>query len=148
MLDEKAEKQQLLFPQTIHLNVQDASMMEQMMPQLNGIGFEIENFGSGSYIVHAMPALLQGKFNETEIVKNTLEEFKANLEFELSPNDNAARSLAKSSAIKKGRPMSQEEMNLLVEQLFLCDAPHISPFGRRTSFQMKLSDFKKNFYAL
>lgn len=148
MLDEKAEKQQLLFPQTIHLNVQDAAMMEQMMPQLNGIGFEIENFGSGSYIVHAMPALLQGKFNETEIVKNTLEEFKANLEFELSPNDNAARSLAKSSAIKKGRPMSQEEMNLLVEQLFLCDAPHISPFGRRTSFQMKLSDFKKNFYAL
>ncbi|MBK9270391.1 MAG: DNA mismatch repair endonuclease MutL [Saprospiraceae bacterium] len=148
MKDQTFEKHRLLFPQTMHLNKSDAELMQQMMPQLNAVGFDIEDFGTGSFIVHAMPAMLEGKFNEITIIKATLEEYKSNLEFDLSPSENAARSLAKSCAIRKGRPMGQEEMSLLVEQLFLCDAPQISPFGKRTSFQIKMSDFKKNFYAL
>jgi DNA mismatch repair protein MutL len=148
MTEGKGLSQKSLFPQTLHLSKPDVPLMMNLIPHLNSIGFEIEEFGSDSFIIHASPALLESKFNEAELIKSALEQFRNNLEFQLSPMENAARSLARSSSIRRGRTLSQEEMSLLVEQLFLCETPHLSPDGKKTIYQMKLTDFLKNFHAL
>lgn len=148
MKTDGGSSQKLLFPQTLHMNSSEAEWMRTLMPSLNAVGFEIEDFGSNSFIVHAIPALLYGKFSETELIKQTLDAYREHQEFQLSPVENAARSLAKTSAIKKGAVLSTEEMSLLVEQLFLCEQAHLSPNGRKTTYQIKMNDFLKNFYAI
>jgi DNA mismatch repair protein MutL len=148
MKEGKGLSQKSLFPQTLHLNKADAQLMNGLIPHLNSIGFEIEEFGSDSFIIQATPALLESKFNESELIKNALDQYRNNLEFQLSPMENAARSLAKSSSIRRGQALSLEEMSLLVEQLFLCETPQLGPDGKKTIFQMKTTDFLKNFHAL
>jgi DNA mismatch repair protein MutL len=137
--------QRLLFPQTLHLSQPDAIPMKHILPYLQKIGFEIEEFGSDSFIIHGMPAMLEGKYSEQELILRLLEQYKMNLEFELSLEENIARSMALSSSIKKGKALSEEEMKALVEQLFLCEIPYTNPFGKKCIFHLNLEDLQKKF---
>ncbi|HQX43595.1 MAG: DNA mismatch repair endonuclease MutL [Saprospiraceae bacterium] len=148
MSEQTQLSQRLLFPQTFHLSKTDAKILSSLQEYFNAIGFELEEFGSDSFVIHGMPALLQGKFSETELIHKVLEQYKFNLEFELSPIENIARSMALSSSIKKGKSLSQEEMSALIEQLFLCEKPNLSPTGKKCYFNIKHQDFLKNFNAL
>lgn len=129
MSEQTQLSQRLLFPQTFHLSKTDAKILSSLQEYFNAIGFELEEFGSDSFVIHGMPALLQGKFSETELIHKVLEQYKFNLEFELSPIENIARSMALSSSIKR-KSLSQEEMSALIEQLFLCEKPNLSPTGK------------------
>lgn len=148
MSEQSQLSQRLLFPQTFHLSKTDAKILSSLQEYFNAIGFELEEFGSDSFVIHGMPALLQGKFSETELIHKVLEQYKFNLEFELSPIENIARSMALSSSIKKGKALSQEEMSALIEQLFLCEKPNLSPTGKKCYFNIRHQDFLKNFNAL
>jgi DNA mismatch repair protein MutL len=119
--------------------------MKHILPYLQKIGFEIEEFGSDSFIIHGMPAMLEGKYSEQELILRLLEQYKMNLEFELSLEENIARSMALSSSIKKGKALSEEEMKALVEQLFLCEIPYTNPFGKKCIFHLNLEDLQKKF---
>ncbi|HEX5625863.1 MAG TPA: DNA mismatch repair endonuclease MutL [Saprospiraceae bacterium] len=137
--------QKLLFPQTIHLSQPDAQVLIQILPQLQQLGFELEDFGSDSFVIHGVPAILDGKYAEQELIMRLLNQYKQNLEFELSLEENLARGLAVSSSIKRGKVLQEEEMNSLVEQLFLCEIPYASPFGKKSLFHLSLDDLQKKF---
>ena len=94
----------------------------------------MEDFGSDTFVIHGIPALLEGKYNELELITTILNQFKANLEYELGLEENIARSIAISSSIKRGKQLSEEEMQALVEQLFLCEIPDASPTGKDVYF--------------
>ncbi|MBK8450932.1 MAG: DNA mismatch repair endonuclease MutL [Saprospiraceae bacterium] len=142
---ENSQTQKLLFPQTLHLSYPDAIQLKQILPVLQKIGFEIEDFGSDSFIIHGVPALLEGKYSEQELILKMLNQYKANLEFELSLDENLARSLAISSSIKRGKTLNPEESTALVEQLFLCEIPYANPFGKKCLFHLSLDDLHKKF---
>ncbi len=137
--------QRLLFPQTLHLSQPDSLQLKQILPQLQKIGFEIEEFGSDSFVIHGMPAMMEGKYSEQELILRLVEQYKMNLEFELSLEENIARSMALSSSIKKGKTLSDEEMKSLVEQLFLCEIPYTNPFGKKCLFHLSFEDLQKKF---
>lgn len=137
--------QKLLFPQNLHLSHPDAIQLIQILPQLQKLGFEIEEFGSDSFVIHGMPAMLEGKYAEQDLIMRLLSQYKLNLEFELSLEDNLARSMALSSSIKRGKPLSDEEMKALVEQLFLCEIPYSNPFGKKCLFHLSTEDLNKKF---
>ncbi len=137
--------QKLLFPQNLHLSHPDAIQLIQILPQLQKMGFEIEEFGSDSFVIHGMPAMLEGKYAEQELIMRLLNQYKLNLEFELSLEENLARSMAMSSSIKRGKALSDEEMKALVEQLFLCEIPYTNPFGKKCLFHMSTEDLQKKF---
>lgn len=143
MSEQSQLSQRLLFPQTFHLSKTDAKILSSLQEYFNAIGFELEEFGSDSFVIHGMPALLQGKFSETELIHKVLEQYKFNLEFELSPIENIARSMALSSSIKKGKALSQEEMSALIEQLFLCEKPNLSPTGKNVISKSDIRIFLK-----
>ncbi len=142
---EHRETQGLLFPQNLHLSTPDAQQLKNLLPYFQKIGFDMEEFGSDSFIIHGIPAILEGKYNELELVHTILQQFKFNLEFELSLEENIARSMAMSSSIKRGKNLNQEEMQALVEQLFLCEIPYSSPNGKKCLFHISLEELFKKF---
>lgn len=137
--------QRLLFPQNLHLNHTDALLLNEILESLTKIGFEMENFGSDSFVIHGIPAILEGRFSENELIIDLIDKYKQNLEFEIPLEDNIARSLASGSCIKRNQELQSEEIYSLVEQLFLCEIPFSSPSGKACIFHLSTDELQKKF---
>ena len=62
-----------------------------------------------------------------------------------SQNDTIAKSMAKSLAVKTGSYLTEKEQDNLVNGLFACKDPNISPFQKPTFITMRVEDIDKKF---
>ena len=130
--DVTADSQQCLFPQTVQLSPTDYALGMELGEEIRALGFMIEDFGNNSIVINGIPTGLSNE-SEKDLFEGLIEQFKINKkELKLSNKDNLARSLAKRSCIKKGKPLAAEEMRNIVDQLFACDNPNYSPNGQLT----------------
>jgi DNA mismatch repair protein MutL len=53
--------------------------------------------------------------------------------------------VAKQQAIKSGKALSQKEMQVLVEELFSCEAPNVTPNGSPAYLEFKGDYLEKMF---
>ena len=147
MLQEnKATAQQLLFPQTMELSAADAFLLQDILPAINDLGYDIKEFGINRFIIHGVPADTPTKGEEQTHIEALLEQYKTNLtELKLDKRTNLARTMARNQSIKVGQRLSIEEMENLVDQLFACQTPFVAPNGRPTFVKYNLSDIEKQF---
>jgi len=136
--------QKKLFPQTIQLSPIDAALLEEILPQVAQLGFDIENFGGNSFVIHGVPAEFQ-QGNEQEVIEQILDQIKQNYELRMDIYENIARSMAVSAATKRGQVLEVEEMELLIDQLFACAMPMKSPTGRKCFLSFDLEELDKRF---
>ncbi|MGJ1421165.1 DNA mismatch repair endonuclease MutL [Sphingobacterium spiritivorum] len=138
--------QQSLFPQTIDLNSADHALMEEILPEIQSLGFQLRPFGKTTYIVDGIPADLGSNVNEVAIIERLLEDFKHNKsELKLNKRENLARSLAKSAAIKPGTLLDNQAMAELIDRLFACESPNISLYGKPIIITFTLSELLEKF---
>lgn len=135
--------QKELFPRTIELDNAKATIMQTILPKVNALGFEIEEFGDKTFLIHGIPAGLAGSHDATSLMEKLIDQYVSNMEFQLGIEENLARSLAVSAAIRRGKPLEVSEMKLLVDQLFACEVPYKSPTGRRCIVTMDLDTIQK-----
>jgi DNA mismatch repair protein MutL len=137
--------QRSLFPVTINLSLQDAVLLNDLMTDLNELGYLIEPFGKDAYIIQGTPAdILSG--NERSAIENLLEQFKhssSNLKF--SKREKLIRALAWQHSIKPGTSLTEKEMDVLIEELFNCSQPNIAPNGNPTYIEFKKDYLEKLF---
>jgi len=145
MENKDSSTQKELFPKTIDLSPADAAVMQAILPELNSLGFDIQDFGDNSFIIHGIPANLVGNKNQVKIIETLLYQFQQNLDLSLSTNDNIARSMARSAAIKKGQVLEVKEMQELIDKLFACTMPFKSPTGRHCFLTYDLEEIEEQF---
>lgn len=144
--DNKGSSQQSLFPSTIELSSADFELMNDLLPELHSLGFQLRPFGKTTYIIEGIPADLGSNVNETKVVEQLLEDFKNNkAELKIDKRENLARSLAKSSAIKDGTKLSNDAMSDLIDKLFACESPNVSIHGRPTITTITLQELMAKF---
>ncbi len=137
--------QQSLFPITIELLPADAVIMQELLPDLQALGYKIEDFGQNSFVIHGTPADLETG-NEQKAMEQLLERYKNfNAEIRFSRREKLLRTLAWQQSIKSGRPMGEKEMKSLLEQLFLCQTPQTTPSGRPTFITYTLENIESWF---
>ena len=139
------ESQRQLFPQSFELNAGDAQILLDILPEINNLGFDIQEFGRNSFVIHGFPAdILQG--DERKMVEELIEQYKMNSSVtRLSKRETLAKSLAYSSAIKTGKVLSVEEMKALIDELFACQNPYTAPNGRFTFITINNDELEKRF---
>lgn len=137
--------QQLLFPKVIELSVSDAALLEEMLPGIRRMGFEIEPFGAQSYILHGLPANLSDHLQEDSLIQGLIGRYRDNLYQEMDVHEKVAWAVARSAAMKTGKKLDKEEMKTLVDQLFACRVPYSSPSGRKCFITLDLNDLDKRF---
>ena len=137
--------QKELFPRTIELDNAKATIMQNILSKVNALGFEIEEFGNKTFLIHGIPAGLTGSHDATSLMEKLIDQYASNMELQLGIEENLARSLAVSAAIKRGKYMDITEMKLLIDQLFACEIPYKSPTGRRCIVTMDLDTILKQF---
>ncbi|MEM8487735.1 MAG: DNA mismatch repair endonuclease MutL [Bacteroidota bacterium] len=137
--------QQLLFPHTIEFNPAEFALIQELMPNMKALGFEIELFGGNSVIVRGVPSEIRVG-DERTILEEILEQFKTNLDgLKLKGRENLAKSIARKGAVQSGAPLDIKEMRSLVDQLFLCDTPYVCPYGRPTIINISVEELEKRF---
>lgn len=125
----QASTQQTLFPVSLELSPQDHALLQELLPDLKLLGYKIEPFGKNSFIIQGVPAdILQG--NEKHSVELLLEQFKHfSSELKFNQREKLIHCIARQQAIKAGQSLTEKEMQVLVEELFNCAMPSITPNG-------------------
>jgi len=137
--------QRSMFPVTIELAAADTVLLEELMTDLQQLGYMIEPFGKNTFVVQGTPAdVNQG--NEKQVIDSLLEQFKHfSSEMKFSKREKLIRSLAWQQSVKAGRQLSEKEMEALVEDLFKCKQPNSSPHGDPTYLEFKNEQLEKMF---
>jgi len=137
--------QKELFPKTFTLPTADAAIFGDIMSTINELGFDIQEFGKDTFIIHGIPADLTSGQNEVKIIETLLEQYKQNIELSLDLKENLARSMARSAATKRGISLTVQEMQELIDQLFACAMPFKSPSGRNCFLTFDLEELEEMF---
>lgn len=123
--------QQELFPQHISLNINDASLLKEVKPELEKVGFRLEPLNQTTFIINGTPVDSKGS-DAVALIEKILESYKTNLtENQLDRKINLARSLASQMAVKAGQTLNSVEMQNLVDRLFGCAVAEVSPSGKK-----------------
>lgn len=136
--------QQLLFPHVTELSPEEYSYLTDILPFLEKIGFVIKGFGGNTVVIEGVPSGM--KINNPETILNEiLDEYKQNKSTSLDIRDNVAKSYSCKMAIKKGKKLTLEEMNNLIDQLFATQSPYFCPHGRPVIINLSIEELDKRF---
>ncbi len=137
--------QQLLFPLELHFSSQEILIINQLKEDLVHTGFVFSNVTNESIEITGVPVVVPE--SEVSII---LEQLIGDVENEVpdsnfSATDLLAKSMAKSLAIKRGQSLKKDEQEHLVNALFACKEPNVSPENRTTFITMSVDELDKKF---
>ncbi|KRD07380.1 DNA mismatch repair protein MutL [Flavobacterium sp. Root901] len=141
----QASSQQLLFPLDLFYSSAEMKLIEELKPSLETTGFVFEQAQSDHIVISGIPV----NITESE-VSIVIEQLLSDLQDGIpassySQNDTIAKSMAKSLAVKTGSYLTEKEQDNLVNGLFACKDPNISPFQKPTFITMRVEDIDKKF---
>ena len=137
--------QQSLFPAVIEIAPPDAILLTELLPDLIQLGYLLEPFGQNAFLVQGTPADA-GQAGDTGTIEKMLEQYKHfSNDLKFSKREKLLRSLAMQQSIKAGTALSQKEMKMLTEELFLCAVPNATPTGKPAYMSFKKNELDKMF---
>lgn len=145
-LKEKSISSQLLNPPVVlSLTGKEEELLKEYMDYFEQLGFEIEEFGGGSYAVRSMPVDLYG-CNEKELFVEIMDELSEN-PMKGTPDVILQKlaSMACKSAVKGNNKLSRPEIETLIDELLTLDNPYHCPHGRPTIISMSKYEIEKKF---
>jgi len=128
-----ADTQYLLVPETLELAAREADLLTAMLPDLAAMGLMIEPFGGTTFVVRAVPGLLENtsvKILVTEIVDTLMETDDTGVKDQW--RETCLMSMACHHALRANRIMTRQEMEALIRDLWDCENPLHCPHGRPT----------------
>nr|WP_321235153.1 DNA mismatch repair endonuclease MutL [uncultured Psychroserpens sp.] len=141
----EAVSQQLLFPLALEFSQTEMELLVQLKEDLEHTGFVFSSFDNTTIEITGVP--INVPESEVSII---LEQLISDVEQEVpdsnfSATDLLAKSMSKSLAIKTGQSLTKIEQEHLVNSLFACKEPSVSPTNRVTFITMSVDDFDKKF---
>jgi len=134
-----------LFPLQLHFSPQEIEIIKQLKSDLEHTGFVFQTIEKELVEITGVPVIVPE--SEVSII---LEQLISDVENEVpesnfSATDLLAKSMAKSLAIKTGQVLSGVEQEHLVNSLFACKEPNVSPTNRATFITMTADELDKKF---
>lgn len=138
--------QQSLLPQPVELAASAAVSVRAHLADLERLGFEVEDFGGGTFLVRAMPALV-GRADPAAILKALVEgwEEEASTPSVAEQYHAVLASLACHSAVRSGRRLELPEMRRLLEDWRDAGLPVTCPHGRRIAMRLTIVELDRIF---
>lgn len=140
-----ATTQPLLFPEVIELTDNDFDTLEHLLPELESVGFGLEQFSPRAYSIHSIPALL-GQKKATDVILQVIHnvqdtEQSAQQEW----HEMIALSLADQMAIPQGKPLTEIEIKDIVNRLFNISLSRYMPNGQTIITLFTHDEIQKRF---
>ena len=154
-----AATQQMLFPESVRFSPAECVILQQTLPSLTAIGFDLSDLGGNTFAINGIPAGLEGIDPVTllqQIVADAQDDSfcddseglasKSSVNCQLSTvNSKVALSLAQSVAVPYGQVLSNDEMEQLVNELFACSNVNYTPNGKPILSILPQTDIERLF---
>ena len=140
-----ASSQQLIFPLEMHFSSSEIALISELKSALVSTGFVFDESSTDSIIISGLP------INVTErevsiILQQLLSDLHEGIpDSSFCQNDTIAKSMSRSLAIKTGAYLTEFEQENVVNNLFACKEPNVSPFQKPTFITMRVEDLDKKF---
>ncbi len=132
--------QTTMFPEIVELSPAQNAILTDIAAELEELGFVIAPLGDNSWSITGLPSILTGS-NPRDLLLSMIEsitESAGNLADSL--HERIALSMASSSAIKRGQPLTTAEMDKLISDLFRLPTPTRTPEGKSVFTIINLDD--------
>ena len=136
-------RQQTLFPVTLKLSAEDYLTVLEQPDLVARLGFDIRDFGGNTVVVNALP---DGFDTSEERVRQALDDLVAALRDDSSLEDQShllAARMAASAAAGGGESLSNAGAQLLVDHLFACREPNLTPDGHKCLAILTIEELEK-----
>ena len=143
--EQQGPSQQLLFPHTVDLSPADARVLDDLLPDLRALGFEIERMSGRTVAVRGVPTDVPDG-DESSVLEGILEQHKSEQDrVEDERRDRLAKTMAQTSAVRRGQPLSEVERRSLLRDLFTCEMPYADPTGTPTIAKWSMEEIADRF---
>jgi DNA mismatch repair protein MutL len=124
-------RQRVLFPQTLQLSAIDTEVINEILDDLDSLGFEISSMGGGTFVINTVPSKMPS--NEIiDFIDGLLEDYKKDRADSTGDQRiKLARIIAGNMAVKSEKTLKVEEMQQLIDELFACQVPDLAPDGSK-----------------
>ncbi len=137
--------QQLLFAQTMELSASDFNLLKELHPILQRMGFSVQLLSGNTAMINGVPADIEIG-NEQEVLVAMLHQYQElGQRLQLEAREKLAISFASKAAIPRGKKLTEEEMEALVDQLFACEQPYLDPLQKPTIVYLSLDEIQSRF---
>jgi DNA mismatch repair protein MutL len=137
--------QQLLFPLNLYFSKTELQLIDELKPSLINTGFEFEETNGESVVISGLPIAIT-ESQASVVLEKLCSDLQDGIpESSYSQNDTIAKSMAKSLAIKTGTYLTQHEQENIINGLFACKEPNVSPFQKPTFITINVDDLDKKF---
>ncbi len=137
--------QVLLEPVTVEVPPASARLLEEQLSVIRHLGFQVETFGRGMFLVRAIPAILSGMDPAAalRVLVEDFEEDETPLAVEIEAKIIAR--VCKRAAVKAGQVLSPEEQKALLMDLESSQSPRTCPHGRPTMIHLSVDLLERQF---
>ena len=142
---EKIASQSLLEPATVEFPPASARLLEEQLDIILKLGFQVESFGRGTFLVRAIPALL-AELDPAAALRVLVEDFEEDetpLAAEIE--EKIVARVCKRAAVKAGQVLSPDEQLALLRDLEACQSPRTCPHGRPTMIHLSVDLLERQF---
>ena len=145
---QSAASQRLIEPALLELGPAEAHKLEELAPHLAPIGFEIEVLSGGTAAIRALPDAVDTAEGVELVERLATSDEAVDTEPEALARkllDNLAADASCKAAVKMHRPMSMDEMEALISELFRAEQPYSCPHGRPVVLEMSDAELERRF---
>ena len=139
----KMHSQKVLFPETINFSARERVLFDKVSNQLAAMGFELLPLGDNVFSINAIPEGLEG-VDIPGLLHDMIdhEDHPA-----ASPVQNIfnhiALTMARAAAIPYGQVLSNDEMENVINSLFICSNVNYTPDGKNILFILKQKEMEQ-----
>jgi DNA mismatch repair protein MutL len=127
--NQNAASQQLLFPATVRLSPANIPMILEMREEITALGFDFDALGPDTLVVRSLPGDLPSD-NIQQLFEELCEQLhQSHDELRLNRAETTARTLARRFASRYVVRLSSDEIEKLINQLFISSNPNYTPSG-------------------
>ncbi len=142
----RLESQRLLLPETLTVTPKQVALLESNSELLTRLGIEATPFGADAVAVHSFPSMLKDA-DVASFMSDLLDQLDQRA---ASPDPEQVISdlldmMACKAAVKAGDPLTQEEIDALMQQRHLVENSSSCPHGRPTMLRLAKADLDRQF---
>lgn len=137
--------QALLDSIVVDFSPASADLLNENLPILADLGFEVEEFGPGSFVIRAVPGLV-GKSSPEALLRAAVEDLEVDeTPLEGKMEEKIIARVCKRAAVKAGQVLSAAEQEQLLTDLESCRSPRTCPHGRPTMIHLSVDLLERKF---
>ncbi|MGX1024135.1 DNA mismatch repair endonuclease MutL [Psychroflexus sp. MBR-150] len=126
---EAGHSQQLMFPLSLELSLEEVNLLESLSEslELTGFMFDFSKSEQGVVNINGIPSMLI-ESQIYDVIDELIADFKAGIpDSGFDRNNRLSMIMAKNMAIANGKPLKTEEQQDIISALFSCKEPSVSP---------------------